>query len=311
MKFQDTGLEKNELVEKAFDYSWKTHTKAFDREIELTKKDVERQITAEVDRLDKDPRFNDEQKKQIKSRLQHQKQQILAQIPLKAMEARDDTYQKNVVGPAKLLTETSDKTSPELISAVMLVDSIRSPLDYEKVSKEFGEGVAGVVAEFLHIQAYPSEKEANLPTATEDVKRMTLAMVVNGLDQLAEVSKNLGPGQAIVLSGGDEQAKSFFRAAEIVRGTDSKLDEKFVDSFNAASKVTGWGAEVKDGKLTLVEKEKPKMPNIFGDPNDPNNPAGPGGAAGGGDDKSIGEGFNIDPTKKGPKGPGGGGIGQW
>jgi len=190
-------------------------------------------------------------------------------------------------GPARELHQNSDGASPEVLAAVMLVDCVRSPIDYENIEKKFGGTVAGLVAEVAHIDAYPTERSENLKKAGADTKRAFIVRALTDMDvatkAIEKASKN--PFARVMLPPGQEQ--ELFADAQAVWGADKKLDARFLQLFNKFAEAANstFRAEVDaKGELELVKGAAPaKPPKLLPGPKGPKPPKPPGNGGIGGD----------------------------
>jgi hypothetical protein len=134
--------------------------------------------------------------------------------------------------------------------------------------------VAGLIAEIVHIDAYPSERDTNLAQAGADTKRAYMALLITSLDQItSQITRTAqeNPMQRIMFPPGQEE--QLHGSAKLMWGNDGKLDRRFVESFNRASDAASSTFKMEvdaAGKLELV-KGTFKNPNIH-----PPFPGGPG-----------------------------------
>jgi hypothetical protein len=283
MNFTESGLPKNPLIEDAFDYSrtnaqnnQKEALKSFQQQIEMIHNQNLLMLDMEKDAGD----MKDDEYKRNKQALERMRDDQLKMGPALITRELESMFEKRRVGPAKIAAANADKASPELVAAIMLIDCVRSPVDYKNVSAKFGEGVAGLIAEVVHIDAYPSERDVNLSKASGDAKRAYQSLLITSLDQIvdqiARAAKE-NPGQKIMFPPGQEE--QIYNDIKNLWGNDKKLDAKFLAAFNKASDSAGspYKLEVDSaGALDLVKGSVKAGPGVK-----PPKPKGPDGGIGG------------------------------
>ena len=282
MDFTNSGLPKNKLVEEAFNYSranaqgnQKEALKSFQQQIEI----FHTQQLMMLDMEKEDGGMKDDEYKANKKQLDHMRDEQLKMGPALISRELESMFDQRRVAPAKIVAQFADAASPELIAAVLLIDCVRSPVDYKNISAKFGDTVAGLIAEVVHIDAYPSERDTNLSKAGADTKRAYESLLITSLDQivlqLAKAAKE-NPGQKIMFPPGQEE--QLYSDVKNLWGNDKKLDSRFMQAFNKASDAASspFKLEVDNaGALELVKgqiaakKTGPKPPKPKG-PNDGN-----------------------------------------
>lgn len=285
MKFVESGLPKNKLIEEAFNYSQANLLAQRDEVM----KDFARQIDQAHEQqlalleLDKSAKLvTDEQYKQEKEKLAKMRDEQMRMGPQVVDNELANSFKSRRVAGAQELCKYSDNASPEVLAAVVLVDCVRSPVDYLEIAKKFGDGVANIVANICHIDAYPSAREQALADADGNVKRAYMALLVTSLAAIQEQVKlmaKFSPEQKVVFHGGQEEM--LFGNAKSLWGNDAKLDKRFMDVFNgtAVATTSPFRLEVDAaGNLELVKN------NLTPPPGGPGRPAGPGKKTGLGDD---------------------------
>ena len=290
MEFKDSGLPQIKLVEDAFNYS-KANTMAGEKEM---LKNVQQQVSMIFDQQKMMLDFakqagdvTDGEYEEEKKNLEKQRQMQMGALGPMIQKGLLEMFTAKRVGPARELQQYADNASPDVLAAVMLVDCVRSPIDYENIEKKFGSTVAGLVAEVAHIDAYPSERSENLQKAGLDTKRAFMARVITDLEsvskEIAKASKN--PFNKIMLPPGQEE--QLYNDALPVWGTDKKLDARFVQAFNKVGEGAGSTFRVEvgaKGELELVKDvAPPKPPKLLTGPKGPKPPKPPGNGGIGGD----------------------------
>jgi len=289
MKFHETNLSDNQLVEDAFDYSYANIMTADRAEI---LKDFARQIgmffAQELHMLDgakETGTMTEDEYKQEKQELQRRRDAQIKMGPRAIDDQLNNAFLKRRVAPAQELQNYSEKASPEMLAAVMLIECVRSPIDYLNIVKSFGDGVARLVAEVNHIDAYPSERDAALASSGSDIKRVYMALLITSLDAIVAQAKRMAeidpdPSQKISFYTGQEEL--LFDNAKSMWGNDKKLDQRFLAAFNGAAGTTDsiFRMEIDaDGDLELVKG------NTLSPPSNPKfKPPGPGNNPDMGDD---------------------------
>lgn len=173
--------------------------------------------------------YTQEEYEKIKASLDAARRQYGWEIAARAdQEARAALQQ--ALTPAEELERYADKAPPELIAAALLSAVVRDPADYLDVTQKFGPGIAGVAAELLHIQSYPTESAALVAAAGADAKRILLAAQITPLAQAAQAA---AMGQQLQFPPNTE--KELFKAFSSLWGVDKGLDKRVVDVFNSVA----------------------------------------------------------------------------
>ena len=265
MRFEDSGLQSDDLIVNAFNYA-QTYTRSLSEEVLLDcKKLIEANYEDDFDILEEaleNEEISQDEYEQEKSILEIMRDEDIKKImPANAQKELDRVFRDNCVGPALEIQQHSENPSPALIATALLASCVRDPVDCKKIEKNFGENIAGLIAEKLHIKAYPSTHAASTAAASPDTKRLFMAELANDFRE-ATVVKKLGPDETAYLSF--EQAKSAVVEAELLWGNDKKLDNRLVDIFNLAAKALFSPLRMEldeNGKLGLVRnthKDPPK-----------------------------------------------------
>ncbi len=316
MKFEKSGLPNHELVKKAFDLGWENQKDRYDYQTQHALRDIEyeadahkRQLSAlaNAGQIPLDKVVSEQRKVDI------QKEQAKQQTVDGLIMQREEDFLHNIVGPARLAASVAENPTPQLIAAALLRESVRSPVDFEKIQTSFGTEVSDVLKNYMHLEAYPTEKEKNLPTASDDVKRMCLIMSIGAMQSMVSVAdkvsqqmmmeQQLQPGQdfKVMMVGGDSEARRMVKTAELVRGTDARLDEQFIQNFNRMSSKIDVGIKLEvgsDNKLIVKEVPREGFDGLFngggpGGPDQPppnfNTPGMGGPSLGGGGGKGYGK----------------------
>lgn len=273
MKFTDSDLLDHKVVREAFEYS---QANVLARKSEIIEKIMEQldmgyQRGLENLEFDKqDKLVTEDQYNKEKKDLERQYNEQIRLLPLMAEKQIEIMFARNRVSPALDIQQNSENPSPELIAAMMLIDCVRSPIDYQNVVKKFGKGIGGIIADVSHLDAYPSEYESNAAKADADVKRVCMARMLTGLAQIVFQAKILSqqkPPQKLMFATGQE--KILYEEAKVFWGNDKKLDNKFINSFNQAAQAAGSQYKMEigiDGGLLLIKDNLSPPPNSIKKP---------------------------------------------
>jgi len=264
MRFQDSGLLNNKLVKSAFDYA-QTYTQSLVKEVlhsyreavELDYQDDLALLDMELKFEDITPKEHEERKAQLDS---FRTEDLEAMTPEIVADDLRIMFADHNVGSALEIQQYSDNATPALIAAALLAECARSPRDCKKIEDQFGAEISGLVADILHVEAYPGARGENLAASGSDTKRLFMATLANSFRQAAAVVKTLKKGEKALMP--PEEAESAFRDAKPLWGNDKKLDARLVDIFNYAAEVlsSNYRMEVSEkGALELVNNT-PKIP---------------------------------------------------
>lgn len=285
MRFHESGLPNDKLIEEAFNFSFAT--------IMANQKDALKSFQAQInamhaenmhglDMARRSGDVKDDEYKMQKDMLEKMRDDQLKAGPSLISQELGRVFEQRRLAPAKEIADNADGVNPALISAILLVDTVRSPLDFQNVEKRFGTAVAGLVAEVLHIDAYPSERDVTLAKAAPDSKRAYMALLITTINQISsqiEQALKANPMQKIMLPPGQEE--QMFANAKTMWGVDKKLDARFLDVFNKAADIVSSPFKVEldaSGAPELVRDATParKGPK----PTGPKPPGGNGGLGG-------------------------------
>lgn len=283
MDFNASGLPKNKLIEEAFNFSRANSQGNSKEALKSFKQQIDMIHTQQMMMLDADKDgMSDAEYKQQKKELEQLRDEQLKMGPGLIVRELENMFEQRRVHPAKLVAANADSASPELLSAILLIDCVRSPLDYKNIASKFGDTVANLIAEVVHIDAYPSERDGNLAKASPDTKRAYEGLLITSLEQIVkQITQQAkeNPGQKIMFPPGQEE--QLYDDVKNVWGNDKKLDKKFMDAFNKAAIAahSPYTLEISlQGDLELVKgSAKPAGPKP---PKPPKGPGGPGGIGG-------------------------------
>ncbi len=277
MRFQESGLQNDKLVEDAFNYG-AAYAQSLSSEAMMNfKQQIDAYYAQNLQAMTaakNAQKLTEADFTREKTELDRVRAAQMGMGPRVVADALNDRFTKQSIAPAMEIQSYSDKASPELIAAVLLAGCVRSPVDYKNVAEKFGDTIANLVAEVVHINAYPGAREANLAAASGDAKRVNMAILTASLESIVGQSqKQLQTGQKLAFPPGQEE--SLFANAKLLWGADKKLDKRLLDTFNRAAQVTSsvfrMEADAK-GTLELVkgggQQIKPRpigRPKIGGD----------------------------------------------
>lgn len=287
MDFSNSKLPHSPLLEKAFKYSFDNIMSQLPEHQKMVEEQIhgmhqQQLMFLEAERQNGMP---EEQYKEQKEAIDKMLADQLKIVPAMIKDGLINNFENRRVRAALEIAHHCEKPVAELMAAVMLLDCVRSPLDYLAIEKNFGATVAGVIAELVHIDAYPSERNINLGAAADDTKRAYLALMTTGLDMMvAQIRETIQMNPMMQPSFPPGQEQQFYFSANLVWGNDKKQDARFVDVFNQAA--SSLSSEFRmdiaaDGSLELVKGTGGfGVPRIGFDPKKP--PSGPGkGSLGG------------------------------
>jgi hypothetical protein len=273
MKFEDTKLPGDKLVEDAFNYA-QDYNKALAPELLAQfKQQVESRYATDLLFLNEDKeagQIDEDKYNASKSRLDMVKEAQLKQLPRIVDQQLENIFTTAKLGPVQEISNHSDNATPALLAATMLVDCVRDPVDYKKVEGTFGGAVGGLIAEILHIDSYPGTLLASLSDASADAKRIFMAGMSSSLNTVAEQVKKLPPGQ--MLRFPPKQEETMFSQAKVIWGNDKKQDARLTDVFNKAAEAMNSNYRLEltaAGAPDLVESIRKAPPKMLPGPKKP------------------------------------------
>jgi len=237
MKFSDTGLVNDKLVEQAFDYAYAHYTQLMADEIRAVfTKRFNRYFEEELNRLDagkKAGTLSEDAYAKGKAKLEklREEQQKFREQQLESNLVK--TFAESRLGSAVEIQIHSENSSPALIAATLLLDCARDPVEYKQLEKKFGDTVAGLIAEVLHVEDMEGLRDTRMIAASSDAKRILIAVLANDHERIF-VSASEKEKSSLTLWDTEEQ-KENFNEARLLWGNDKKLDARIVDTFNRAA----------------------------------------------------------------------------
>jgi hypothetical protein len=284
MNFRDTGLPDHALVEDAFNYCQSYGKLIFKEAHRVYAQEIDMMYRQQLKVLEmgREQGMTDDEFDAEKENLNKIRDAQLRQGPPEIERQLDAMFNNQRILPVKIMTGKGEKATPEAIAALMLSACLRSPVDFQRIEQRFGKDVGQLVAEVQHIEAYPEERQAYLPTVSEDARRIYMALTVSGiLGTLVQVEAQMKqqPARIPMFPPGFED--QVFRDVSVAWGADKKLDAFFVDTFNRACALVSSECRVEvgeDGALELVRGVRP-VPRLPG-PKPPKPPVDGGGLGG-------------------------------
>lgn len=278
MRFEDTGLKNDPVVEAAFNYA-QDYNKSLAPEILAQMQDTLNNIyQSNLDRLDmakEDGQISEDQYKASKAKLDEVVEKRKAAIPALVEKQLSMMFNKARLAPVLELQQYSENAAPALLAASLLIDCVRDPVDYQHVDATFGGAVSGLVAEVLHIDSYPGSADANMAAASPDAKRLMLANLTTSLNDIPAQIAKVPAGMQIQFP--PKQEETLFHTAKLLWGNDKKQDARLLDVFNRAVAAMGSNYQMEVGA------NGPEL--VAGAPKAPKNtPKGPKGPSLSGDD---------------------------
>ncbi len=249
MLFKNTGLPNNKNIEKAYLYVLKWHSKRFNEALEMDKTSIDNQMKHQLEVVTQSGELDSEQLERLKAEQIKIADSLKKNIEKQLIEKRDKTFVAHVIEPALILAN-SNASEENAINAVLLLVTIRSPKDYDKIRKEFNSEVSDIIADILDVNSYPSEQTAKIPFLSDSSKRAKLSMLIGDLKSFIDIGKQLPQGQELILTTGHDGARKTAEFAAAVRGVDSKLDDLFVEVFNKVANYVDTGFKIKVDKKT-------------------------------------------------------------
>ena len=233
MKFEDTNLPQVELVRDAFNQAYANSrtelTEIFQQQIDFLYQNQMMNLDADkAEGIITEEKYNE-----IKAQRENIRAGQLKQLPLIVEKQIDPMFTATKLGlVAEIRNHSEDPSSPILIAAALLSDSVRSVIDYLKIDAKFGPAVSSIAADINELKAYPDKAEANLAAACSETKRIISARMILSLDRIpAQVEKM--KGMTPQFPPNEEQ--NVFAQAKAVWGNDKTQDKRLVDVFNKAA----------------------------------------------------------------------------
>ncbi len=269
MRFEDTGLPKNETVEKAFDISYRSFDIRRREQFKQFEQQFEKQARLSSKRFLDDPNVSDQEKNAIRQELERQIKAQKQQIQAQANREISEGFKNFILKPAQTMnTIMGDAADANKLAAVMLCDMGTNPEDFAILKAEFDKEIVDIVTDIQDLEVNYSQNLAEgIVKLNNDAKSVYLSLVISDLNAISEQAAKLQPGQQMQLQGGDEQMSMFVRNAAAAKGAEPKMDAAFVKAFNTLSKHVDAGLELRDnktkGKYEMRRTKKNAPSNAF------------------------------------------------
>lgn len=265
MRFEDTGLKRDKLVEDAFNYAQK-YNQSLAPEVLASLQDqlnasYEDQLLL-LDDAKAAGKLDEEKYKATKARLDDALEKRKALLPTLVERQLSALFNLAKIAPALEVQQNSENSAPALVAASLLLDCVRDPVDYQNIDAAFGGAVSGIVAEVLHIESYPGSQDANIAAASKDAKRLMMAGLISGLNSLQSQLAKAPQGMTLRLPAKEEER--LFHTAKLLWGNDKKQDARLVGVFNTALAAFGSQYKIEVGakgpELVVGPAAQPKGP---------------------------------------------------
>lgn len=265
MNFDQSGLPPIQLVQDAFTYSLNYVKSGYDEMF----KDFERQITrahqANLQMLDEAKRqsnMTDEEYKRERAEMEEMFKQQMQVGPKLVSNELNKKFARDHLVPARELFKNTEKATPEILAALLLVECVRSPKDYKEIEKSYGPVVGNLVAELIHIERYGAQREENLGKASPDIKRAySVQIIVSMMSAAEQAGQLLKRGRKPTFPEG--HVEELFDTIKLVWGTDKNLDDRMLLVFNKTVELLSAKVRLQkdqDGDIALVPVAPPKPP---------------------------------------------------
>ena len=258
MRFEDTGLPNDKAVEAAFNYAFAS----FPAELEAQyKQRLELSYQDQLNYLDamKDEgQLDDEMYKNYRDRLDKSLEDGQKRLPQMITQRLDAEFKVQRLSPVVEMQKYSEKSSPALVAAALLLDSVHDPLDFLKADAECGAAVSGVVAEVLHVRSHPGD---HLATASVDAKHLIAAGLANTFGKIASQIMRLQENQQLRLP--PKFLESNFAQIKLLWGDDKKMNTRLLETFNRVAEGAASPLRIElgtTGSPELVETVKKAPP---------------------------------------------------
>ena len=298
MQFAETKLPQNPLIQEAFEYS---QQHIMTKVVPETIRDFTDQIKAQFEQKKamlemalESEEITQEQFQKDMSTLNKNHANLTKAIPFAAKKKTEDMFRTIDVACAQELAQVNSVT-PEAIAAALLLNQVRSPVDSKNIAKQFGDGVADLISEIVHIKSYPMERSAKIAACSEEAKRIFMGgMIVEFMQMkkdLIALKKEMGSEEITFTS---TKEKDIHAEIVLLAPADITLAKKLTAVFNEAAKEmrSPYHIEIGDNNdIYLVETKAPRIndPSRIlppgtkdkkpdsSDPSDPKPPAPPKG----------------------------------
>lgn len=270
MKFPESGLPQNPLIEKAFNYSFNNVMAQRDEEMADLQERIKAMFDANYAKLNMaKSKLSEADFNKNKDALDLKYKQFKQMAPALVAKELLNTFTATRVPSAKELVNYGGDIPQELIASALLVKCVRSPVDYVDIEKTFGNKIATIVADVAHLDAYPFQRADYAKTISSESKMCYMAQVISSMNYItAEATKAAANGAKLALQDGQEETT--FNDLKMLWGANKMFDQRFIASFNKMTQAIGSPMEIRvgaQGRPELADRTK-KLP--------PPRPSGPG-----------------------------------
>lgn len=256
MKFEDTELLRDALVEKAFnyaqDYMLARTAETYQGTVDMINEEYDYEqgdLDAALEYQEISQDVYDEETAQIEAARSEAIQNINPDDIDRELTA---AFLATTLSEALEVQNYSEGATPEAIAAALLSHVARDPVDCRNIEKEFGPAIADVVAERLHVDAYPVERDDLVKAASPLLKRLLMAEITNSFRLTVDTISRLEPRQQAYIE--DAEVEGTFFMARPLWGNDKKLDERLAAVFNHAAELAS-----SDYSLEVTTENKPEL----------------------------------------------------
>lgn len=255
MKFHESGLPNHSLVEKAFNYA---HSYAMSHEkgaLQSFTLQMNMSLQQQMRMLEEDKAAGvvpEDEYKKIKAQMEASFNMQIKQGPMIVRQELERRFVQSLV-PAQEIVRHMPDPAPELLAAVLLVDTVRSPLDFRRIEKTFGNIVGNTIALVHHADIYMAERADVLAGADALTKSAYMALLVAKMGQMVEEAKHRAKfGDRMIFMPGQEEG--LFEAVRSVWDAAAGLQSRMIESFNGATASLG-----SPYKMEMDEKGQPQL----------------------------------------------------
>ncbi len=282
MKFSDSGLPQNDLVEKAFDYSFSNVMEEKDESVKDVHRQLDKILSSNMTKLDQmKSKISADEYNARKDHLEKYVNTHRKNAVKEVTEALTQVFSTTCIAPAQELINNTTLPSPDLLASCLLLKSVQTPMDYMDLKKAFGNPVAQTVAEAIQLMAYPGKRPVTFRNVSNDAKLCYAGHVMASMVEISDALKKAASEKRVLqLQSGQE--KEMFSDLQHLWNLDEKLNQRFVEVLNRLMVAAHIPSEVRidaSGKPEMVKREdKPKDPKPPGP-----KPPGPNGGGSIGD----------------------------
>jgi hypothetical protein len=266
MDFAETKLPQNPLIQDAFKYSQnyamtvllKEFTAQFMEQLEMQFE--QNKVMLDMARRGEEVTKEEYQKELADMKKNYEQGKKVGPIIMK--KQTEQFFRNQRVALAQELAQAGS-ASPDVIAAALVMDCLRSPVDAKSIGKALGDGIAGLAGEIAHIRAYPEEQNTLIGAASDDAKRLYMAVMTvefTNLKRDAQKMKKDMPEAAMTFSEGREQ--DIHKHLMALAPADIALAKRVVSTFNDVARELGSRYQMEmgaDNSIFLVKSDAPRI----------------------------------------------------